>query len=141
MFLLIFLSIAFVLVCEKMKKNNANIISVGWIEILTLLIPIVTVVHRDEYPLILNLLPIPVAILGFCTIKLKLFARRWNILLSPVIVLTYTFGFMVIFDAVLAIINLSFELNQYHLGILFAAFLFMHIFFFTRPNIKEQFNK
>jgi len=122
-----------------MRKPSIGIKVFGWIEILTFLITIITLVRIDYYPMILLFFPTPIAILGIFTIKLKPLARRLNLSLSPFIVFTYSFGFMMVFDFVLSIINPSLKLNQWHFGILFTVFLLMHIFFFTRPKIKEQF--
>jgi len=123
-----------------MKKPSIGIKVFGWIEILTFLTTIITLVRIDYYPMILLFSPTPIAILGIFTIKLKPLARRLNLFLSPFIVFTYSFGFMMISEAVLSIANSNFKLNQWHFCILFVVILLIHILFFTRPQIKEQFS-
>ena len=113
----------------------------GWIEILTFIITIVTLMHIDYYPMIMLFLPIPVVILGIFTLRLSPLARRLNLSLSPLVVLTYSFGFMMVFEYIMSVVNSSFKINQFHFGILFIITLIIHIFFFTRPSVKKQFTK
>lgn len=124
-----------------MKKPTIGIIIFGWIEILTLLTTIVTLLRIERYPLVLLFWPTPIAILGVFTIRLKPLARRINLFLSPLIVITYVCAFMMILEGVIYMLGSSLKLAQVHFGIVFTFAFLAHIFFFTRPAVKEQFAK
>jgi hypothetical protein len=122
-----------------MKKPSLGVIIFGLIEILTLVTIFMTLLHIEYLPMVLLFFPIPVAILGIFTIRLNPLARRLNLLLSPLIVLTYSCGFMIMFEYILSWAKLSAKLNVWHFSIFFVVALIVHIFFFTRSEVKKQF--
>lgn len=86
-----------------MKKYRLGIIILGWIEILTFLTIIITLVKIDYYPMVLLYFPIPVIIIGILTLKFKPIARRLNLLLPPLIVFTYVSGLMMLLESLIFI--------------------------------------
>lgn len=124
-----------------MKKPSLGIIIFGWIEILSILATVMTLLRIEYLPMVLLFFPVPVAILGVFTMRLRPLARRLNLLLSPLIVFTYSCNFLIILEYILSLINPVIELNVGHFSILFLIAFIIHIFFFTRPEIREQFEK
>lgn len=111
----------------------------GWIEISTLITIFVTLIYIDRYPLILLFFPIPTAILGFFTIKLNPSARRLNLLLSPLIVITYACGLMMAVEFIAFILSFPIRLRTYQFNVLFIVLLIIHIIFFNHPMVKKEF--
>lgn len=124
-----------------MKKISLGINLFGYIEILTFLAIIFTLVHIDYYSMAMLFFPIPVIVLGILTIKLKPSARRLNILLSPLIVFTYISALLMIFETMINIFNLGLIIHKWLFNCLFIIALIIHIYFFTRPSVKEKFQK
>ena len=123
----------------KMKIPFLAIKIFGWFEILTIAICINTLLHIDYYSVAFLFLPLPISILGILTVKLIPSAVRLNILLSPLIVFTYTSGIMMILETALRVFNSDINITQLHFIILFMVALIIHIFFFLRPRVKKQF--
>lgn len=122
-----------------MKPSSFGVKIFGWIEISIFAIAIVTLVHIDYYPIAMILFSPLVSVLGIFTLKLSPTARRLNLLLSPFIVFTYTFGIMMLFEALLFVIKSSIKLSLVHFFTLFSVTLIIHICFFTNAKIKKQF--
>ena len=122
-----------------MKKPSLGIIIFGWIEILSILATVMTLLRIEYLPMVLLFFPVPVAILGVFTMRLRPLARRLNLLLSPLIVFTYSCNFMIILEYMLSLIDPAIEFSRGHFSILFLIAFIIHIFFFTRPEVREQF--
>ncbi len=122
-----------------MKKPSFGIMLFGLIEILTLLTTILTLLRIEYYPMMLLFFPTPVAILGLFTIGLKPFARRLNLLLSPLIVLTYNLGLLIIIEFLLSCFAPKIEISKWVFYVLYFILLIVHISFFSHKKIKEQF--
>jgi hypothetical protein len=111
----------------------------SWIEILSLLTAVKSLIEINRYPMVLIFFSIPISILGFFTLKLNPSARRLNLLLSPLIVFTYACGVMMLLEYIVGIITNKFNFSQQHFFILFFILFTIHIYFFRHPKIKNKF--
>ena len=124
-----------------MGCSSIKIKIIGWIEMLTLITTFLTILRIECFPMFLLFSPTPVAVLGFFTIRLKPWARRLNLYLSPLIVLTYSCGFMILFERISNILSLPIKLSQLHFLIFFVPVLIFHILFFIQSDVKKQFTQ
>lgn len=112
----------------------------GWTEISTFFLMIFAFQHRDYCPLNLVLLPPFIVVLGIFTLKLKRLALKLNLIFSPLIVLTYCSGFVVLIDYIASKFNaINFMLQEWHFWLLVILFLVLHIYFFNHPRVRQQF--
>ena len=124
---------------RNIEKSYIGVIIFGGIEIATILATFITLIYIERFPMILLFLPTPIAILGIFTIKLKPLARRLNLILSPIIVLTYTCLFMILLECILSFFRSPLKLKELYFYCFFISMLIAHIYFFTREKVKILF--
>jgi hypothetical protein len=122
-----------------MLMLSRTLITMGWIEIASIMISFVTLSRIDQYPMILLFLPILVVPIGILTLKRIPMGRSLNLLLSPIIVFTYCSGFMMLVEMFITAFKIPLILNQWHFGVLFLVAIIGHLFFFSNPKIKGFF--
>lgn len=123
-----------------MTKTVATIRIFGSLQIATIFVTLATIFNSARYPLLLLYLPILLFILGVNTIKLRPWARRLNLIFSPLISIVYACSFMIIVDGALAILNYKYQLNQIHFYSAWAIFFSGHLYFFIKSDVKKLFS-
>lgn len=122
-----------------MKISIMGILIIGWVELLSVFILPIAVINRNHYPLVLTLFPVPVSILGFLTLKFKPISQRLNVLFSPVVVLTYLSFVLIILEKIGSYFCFELKFNEFFFSFFYIFILLVHIVFFTRKKIKNEF--
>jgi hypothetical protein len=124
-----------------MKRNLTflGIYFFALLEISTLISMVLALKYRNAYPPNLIIMPPFVIILGILTLKLKRLALKLNILLSPVIVVTYCSSFFALYDFVTQGYTVNMEELDWLVWIIIIIFLLIHLAFFNHPKTRALF--
>lgn len=118
-----------------MKKPSKGIVFFSCLEMGCLYVMIEVFLQIDRYPIVFILWSIPIFFLGVLTLKLKKIAYKFNLVFSPVIVVAYVSGIIMVMERVFNI-----YMDKIIFYILFIVFFVAHILFFSNKNIKYQFH-